>query len=608
MAHYPGYFLHSFSLGYSDLSDTSIIHPESYIRNRPNFRSGFGGNYSRPNAGFRKTDPRSVRSASLERFQAHTPEQQPTPSRNTTFSTATSNGPIHSAFSPTPVQIMSPRTSVTLQSTPLRNSIHCLSPSHLFTPTVVWLEKTERERQSDQKLLQLIQQLPVDRRNSVGLILLRLGITSTNETQQSSAGGLEFRLREALQLVPPAEVNEAHNRHGRTNGTTESNGAGSCSTYSDNHNGPQPDKPTRKSDSHPNDPRMTQSCYQPRTQQDFSTELENMLALNGQTKTPINGHLPDSLLTASSTSIESNSDLEQPQQSKTTAGNGYSETKPSVTTVLRHLARRLAVRIAFKRERLAYVQQRVAKNTTEEKWLRNKLNEIFTLSEHSCGTQPPYLRSDSMFQLLDGCDSANGQVVARFDRWHHNTISVIQLLCQLARRLACLDARLISFSKHMQNCTENEWMNGNNQGSNDSPYSLELVNRQRIDLQMKIREAQDLRAGLENCRLRLLESIPPGLQVEAPTSLISNEVSASYRPSSTSDSHPEASSSSDPSQLPGSKCDGGRTSIFLRDRVAIQMQNSLDWLVKFHILDTHIRVDQDLCDSISDDLRLEMNY
>ncbi|KAF6778773.1 hypothetical protein AHF37_01719 [Paragonimus kellicotti] len=125
---------------------------------------------------------------------------------------------------------------------------------------------------------------------------------------------------------------------------------------------------------------------------------------------------------------------------------------------------------------------------------------------------------------------------------------------------------------------------------------------------MKIREAQDLRAGLENCRLRLLESIPPGLQVEAPTSLISNEVSAHYRPSSTSDSHPEGSSSSDPSHIPGSKCDGGRTSIFLRDRVAIQMQNSLDWLVKFHILDTHIRVDQDLCDSILDDLRLEMNY
>ncbi|KAF8569889.1 hypothetical protein P879_02068 [Paragonimus westermani] len=608
MTHFPGYFLHSFSLGDSDLSNTSIIHPESYIRNRPNFRSGFGGNYSRPNAGFRKTDPRSVRSASLERFQAHTPEQQPTPSRNTALITATANGSVHSAFSPTPVQIMSPRTSVTLQSTPLRNSIPCLSPSHLFTPTVVWLEKTDRERQSDQKLLQLIQQLPVDRRNSVGLILLRLGITSTNETQQSVAGGLEFRLREALQLVPPAGVNDAHNKLGFANGTTESNGAGSCSAHLDDQNGSRPDKPMRKLDSQSNDPRMTQSCYQPRTSQDFSPESENMVAHNGQTKTVINGHLPDSLLTASSTSIESNSDLEQPQQSKIFAGNGHPTTKPSVTTVLRHLARRLAVRIAFKRERLAYVQQRVAKNTTEEKWLRNKLNEIFTLSEHSCAIQPSYLRSDSMFQLLEGCDSANGQVVARFDRWHHNTVSVIQLLCQLARRLACLDARLISFSRHTQRSTENEWMNGNNQEPNDSPYSLELVNRQRLDLQMKIKEAQDLRAGLENCRLRLLESIPPGLQVEAPTSLISNEVSAPYRPTSKCDSHPEGSSSSDPSQLPGSKCDGGRTSIFLRDRVAIQMQNSLDWLVKFHILDTHIRVDQDLCDSISDDLRLEMNY
>ncbi|KAF6771029.1 hypothetical protein AHF37_10748 [Paragonimus kellicotti] len=144
----------------------------------------------------------------------------------------------------------------------------------------------------------------------------------------------------------------------------------------------QPDKPTKKSNSHPNDPRMTQSCYQPRASQDVSTELENMLALNGQTKTPINGHLPDSLLTASSTSIESNSDLEQPQQSKTTAGNGHSETKPSVTTVLRHLARRLAVRIAFKRERLAYVQQRVAKNTTEEKWVSCQF--ITAITRHAC--------------------------------------------------------------------------------------------------------------------------------------------------------------------------------------------------------------------------------
>ncbi|CAH8539660.1 unnamed protein product [Schistosoma rodhaini] len=123
--------------------------------------------------------------------------------------------------------------------------------------------------------------------------------------------------------------------------------------------------------------------------------------------------------------------------------------KPSVITILRRLARYLALRIANKRHSLATANQHVARNAIEEKLLRCRLSELNIDYHHHHPHHDDHLVNS--WNSFNSMDINYGTIVNRFDRLHNNTIAVIQLLCQLARRLAILDGQLYCLNKNQYN-------------------------------------------------------------------------------------------------------------------------------------------------------------
>ncbi|GAA51078.1 hypothetical protein CLF_105542 [Clonorchis sinensis] len=578
------------------------LHPDSYIRNRPNYRLGFNGNYypktpsstntnvnivnninnSKTNGGMQGN--KAGRSISLERFSSGQWVEH-TSSEISSINSSSKNLNLEP-----PKILCSPPTSPSIITSSC-NPVSKMSTRSVSSPgssrlTVAWVEMTDRERQSDKKLHRMILQLPPDRRHAVGFVLLLMGIRY-NEQGQLSQGGLEHRLREALELVSPTQRS--------MNGTVPVGGAGDCER-SKAENVRLPNE-MENSNSHRllKDHRMTQSCYQG----SGSTETDAYLQSSSRPEpTPqLNGQC-ELQMTTSCTSIEDSSDTEQ---TRGESDDQPGDTLPSTATILRRLARTLAVRIAFKQQHLADAQQKVARNETEEKWLRNKLNELFNPSDRFSFSPSTPTRTSDMLPMTDFEDSTATQVITRFDRWHKNMVSLVQLLCQLARRLACVDARILSLQ-------QNGFKRDSNDTTHDSQCSLEFLNRQKVELEFKIKEAQSLRAGLENCRLRLLESIPPGLKVEDP----SPELLHGYESTDSAIGMNEHENESDQRRTTLQSDQATKPTkhipVFLRDRISVHLLHTLQWLVTYHVLDTKIRVDQDLRDSVLDDLRLEMNY
>ncbi|VDO87396.1 unnamed protein product, partial [Schistosoma mattheei] len=161
---------------------------------------------------------------------------------------------------------------------------------------------------------------------------------------------------------------------------------------------------------------------------------------------------------------------------------------------------------------------------------------------------------------LNSIEINHGTIVNRFDRLHNNTIAVIQLLCQLARRLAILDGQLYYLNKNKYNdnvvllCNNsnnnnnndnssllsynhvtsltsgtssilsnhflNDFNKNNSNTNRNSNCELSQIIEQQKCLIIQIKEAQLLRAELETCRHRLLESIPGHIKCDLTHNMI----------------------------------------------------------------------------------------
>ncbi|CAH8846131.1 unnamed protein product [Trichobilharzia szidati] len=583
-----------------------------------------------------------------------------------------------------------------------------LTPSQMSMPTVAWRVKDAKEHYYDKKLLRLIEQLPRERQNSIGLILLAMDVKlinrnsikpnnnkSNNNNNFNSddndiyCGGLEYRLREALELVQPKKP--AQNNHETNLCTTEFSNKSFPNKIVDVRTRKNLNETTNHSvnqqrkDESPVKEDGRESGIDPDTMDEVSTPiLGNSLSLNDMKYT--NGSSNNNNASKSNTLTEEIN-------------------KPNVITVLRRLARCLAIRIANKRHNLASANQHVARNSIEEKLLRYRLSELNMDSGYSDGLM-------NSWNSLNSTEPNRGTIVNRFDRWHNNTIAVIQLLCQLARRLATLDAQLYHCSKHTY---QDSVMLLCNQEVNQSPLfssvtnitglsvpspvlssslpheifhefdktngsnkneKIQLLEQQR-QLITQIKEAQSLRAELETCRRRLLESIPPNLKCDLTHTIlgklgrdfndesngklsgdnnitstdnnINNHSTSLYNSNeNTSNDLPESPSTVSPNRQQSSgdnkidmhsrtlkitydnnnnsnnnNDDEGSlhsqersltmtptttTSQFLRQRVAEHLIEFLNWFVLSQIFETEIKVDQDLWESIQDELRLELSY
>ncbi|CAL8089259.1 unnamed protein product [Calicophoron daubneyi] len=476
------------------------LHPDSYILNRPNVHRGFGGNYSRPNTG--------ISMDRTQRFFTDSPIEQHRPilyNQSGTSSSAASSderrcnsvrGPRGRSNQKSPEVCTAYNQTSAMNGVVKRpSSQSCLPPACLSTPTFGWRCKTEREKQSDGKLLSLIEQLPPDRQSTVGFILLLMGIRQNDEKPTAqTVGGLEARLREALQLVSP-EVASADKEVGIRADECPSTEGTKDGVLTPNHKSVPNGKPTNG---------MENSGSGESAMEDHSTDLQMM------TSQELKMDVENGMI-----STESDGEMVTGNQNKPVLINGSPEpTKPGVATVLRRLARCMAIRLAYKRHDLANAQQKVAKNATEEKMIRNKLAELISEVHHHGSSHNVRKSSDTSQDTSTSLTDmlTNNTVVARFDRWHKNVASVIQLLCQLARRLAYVDARP---DEHRSGADREQWRFPVDELDGETSESIK---HQQEQLLTQIQEAQALRASFEKCRIRILEGIPGDLKVSAVTS------------------------------------------------------------------------------------------
>uniref|UniRef100_A0A5K4FA36 RUN domain-containing protein n=1 Tax=Schistosoma mansoni TaxID=6183 RepID=A0A5K4FA36_SCHMA len=263
---------------------------------------------------------------------------------------------------------------------------------------------------------------------------------------------------------------------------------------------------------------------------------------------------PDTLDETSTSMIGNSLSLNDMKCTTNDLSNTTEVNKPSVITILRRLARYLALRIANKRHSLATANQHVARNAIEEKLLRSRLSEL-NIDYHYHHHHNDHLVNS--WNSFNSMEINYGTIVNRFDRLHNNTIAVIQLLCQLARCLAILDGQLYCLNKNQYNnnvillCNNNDnndplipcnhyttslindtsttmsnhLLNDFNDKDNDnddgnSQCELSQIIEQQKRLIIQIKEAQLLRAELETCRHRLLESIPGHIKCDVTHNII----------------------------------------------------------------------------------------
>uniref|UniRef100_A0A5K4F351 Uncharacterized protein n=1 Tax=Schistosoma mansoni TaxID=6183 RepID=A0A5K4F351_SCHMA len=548
-----------------------------------------------------------------------------------------------------------------------------LSSSQFMTPMVTWRIKDSKEIYYDKKLLRLIEQLPNDKQNSIGLILLAMDVklfnyninkstnttyhtTTTNNTTHNTtnttdttnnsshihysdifSGGLEYRLREALQLIQPKNkmMNDLDHNHNPNSELNKSYLNKIIDVRSRKNLNESKKPPTNFAKESPKEDGR-ESGIDPDTLDETSTSMiGNSLSLNDMKCTT--------------------NDI-----SNTTEAN-----KPSVITILRRLARYLALRIANKRHSLATANQHVARNAIEEKLLRSRLSELNIDYHHHHPHHDDHLVNS--WNSFNSMEINYGTIVNRFDRLHNNTIAVIQLLCQLARRLAILDGQLYCLNKNQYNdnvillCNSNNdpllpynhyttsltndtpktisnhLLNDFNDKDNDnddwnSQCELSQIIEQQKRLIIQIKEAQLLRAELETCRHRLLESIPAHIKCDITHNIIDklgrdfmndNQLTPATTTTTSNNTTDKTtfkqnitqlkltSSYTTSKELEQSFNDQQsimNTTQFLRQRVTEHLIEFLNWFVLSQIFETEIKVDQDLWENIQDELRFELSY
>ncbi|KAH8875164.1 hypothetical protein KSF78_0004564 [Schistosoma japonicum] len=471
-----------------------------------------------------------------------------------------------------------------------QHSSRTLTSSQLTTPMVSWRIKDSKEYYYNKKLLRLIEHLPVDKQNSIGLILLSMDVKLFNDNKSLNhqinnvnysdifCGGLEYRLREALQLVQPKNKimnNDFDQRFNTTNHTTDKNNINM---------------------------ELNKSCL------NKIIDARSRKNFNESTKTSTNfskeypkedgresGIDPDTLDETSISIMGNSLSLNDMKYTTNGCSNTNELTKPNVITVLKRLARYLALRIANKRHSLATANQHVARNAIEEKLLRSRLSEL----NIDKGYGDSLMNS---WNSLQSIELNRGTIVNRFDRWHNNTIA------------------------------------------------SQIIEQQK-QLITQIKEAQLLRNELETCRRRLLESIPANLKCDLTHTILGklgrdfidndklNKLSTSSNTINNSNNHDMHKSKLstcanqqqqvserqritleetsdievnedkiDCQQINTTTSTTATSSQFLRQRVAEHLIEFLNWFVLSQIFETEIKVDQDLWESIQDELRFELSY
>ncbi|TPP61152.1 hypothetical protein FGIG_03120 [Fasciola gigantica] len=370
-------------IGLSD--DQPSLHPDSYIHTRPNIRRGFGGNYTRPNAGLSRVDSNghatslSGRSQSLERphnrasscGNARTGQTVPDSSvngtRHATSSRATSstNSTVSSpSKAPTrmenPVRISSPteRTPAPVSTRPgSKIAMHSATP-----PLITWREKSTKEIQADKKIRKLIGQLPAELQQTTSFVLLMMNSTGSDEDCDK---GLEARLRQAFQMIVPigrsSPISEGKDAvkqpingfavmdEAKSSGGTQLLVNGASHIGSDESN---------EMANNVTDPRMTQSCFLP-------SKLES-----NRRSDPQNLPNPSGCTFACSLDSDASTGSDMDMTVSNSASDEFADFVPrNVSTVLRLLARCMAERLAWKRNQLVDAQQHVTRNTSERKWV-----------------------------------------------------------------------------------------------------------------------------------------------------------------------------------------------------------------------------------------------
>ncbi|KAH9586926.1 hypothetical protein MS3_00010562 [Schistosoma haematobium] len=569
-----------------------------------------------------------------------------------------------------------------------------LTSSQLITPNITWRIKNSKENYYNKKLLKLIEQLPCNKQNSIGLILLTMDVklcnsihnppninhnhngNSNNNTSSHSnsnntgnysdifSGGLEYRLREALQLVEPNNklMNEFDYCHYRT--INELNKIDLNKII---------DVRSRKNVS---ESKKSSTNFAKESPKEDGRE---------------SGIDPDTLDETSTSMIGNSLSLNDMKYTTNDLSHTTEVHKPNVITILRRLARYLALRIANKRHSLATANQHVARNAIEEKLLRSRLSEL---------NIDYYYHHDNImnsWNSLNSIEINHGTIVNRFDRLHNNTIAVIQLLCQLARRLAILDGQLYYLNKNKYNDNVVLLCNNNNNNDNSSLLSynhvtsltsgtssilsnhflndfnknnsntnrnsnceLSQIIEQQKRLIIQIKEAQLLRAELETCRHRLLESIPGHIKCDLTHNMIDklgrdfihdnnksttntttnqnisnhnitdckltsntnrelDQQNQTNHTTTTTTTNDNSSNNNNNEKSISNKMNEQEdqlncqqsimnTTQLLRQRVTEHLIEFLNWFVLSQIFETEIKVDQDLWESIQDELRFELSY
>ncbi|VDD82023.1 unnamed protein product [Mesocestoides corti] len=309
-------------------------------------------------------------------------------------------------------------------------------------------------------------------------------------------------------------------------------------------------------------------------------------------------------ITRGNSTLDHPSELEDSwtlDRSMTNASPGHS-TNLTPETLLRRLARSLSTRLAHKRNLLEHATNNVTELEKETDVVRCVLRKVaeaipqmrtevdacyFHIPHTSPSPAEPVemkvCQVPSAGRLPPGrrvlTQDVTSNLSARFDRLLSSQTSVLELLCQLTRRLYSVERRIESFP----------------------------LQSRRQQLKEQINEAQRLRDDLENTKARLLTGLQYQFYVLHDSQAKSDDVKSNETSFSMSDGQEcyNSSGRSSPSSLPRSGTD---SAVCLAEFVSRHLVKYLQALLIKLSLEAEIFHDQEVVDCIGEHLRLVASF
>nr|CDS17798.1 hypothetical protein EgrG_001056500 [Echinococcus granulosus] len=313
-------------------------------------------------------------------------------------------------------------------------------------------------------------------------------------------------------------------------------------------------------------------------------------------------------------------------------------------TLLRRLARSISIRLAYKRCLLEQANQRlteldkvtnvirsILRKATDEALpqMRNgtevcyfnippiapPVAEVVEMKLCQVTSDHPLLRSFPLPSTLsipalvsNSAETALPEVTAnllpRFDRLLSSQTAVLELLCQLTRRLYCLDRRI---AERIATGADTTTRLGDEQQPCELDAILFPLQSRRQQLVEQIAEAQRLRDDFEGTKVRLLSGLQHQFFVLHDTFIHSEGTKSGENSASLSEGHEcfNSSGRSSPSTPPRSEVDNV---ICLAEYVSQHLGTYLQALLIKLLLETEIYDDQEAVDCVGEHLRLVASF